>query len=67
MIGFVAVKSLGGYNDVRPDLAMAVAGGERAKSNADMAGGIAAASAKAIEKVVARLGAAMTGAKPEKL
>ena len=33
MIGFVAVKSLGGYNYVRPDQVIAVAGVEGAKCN----------------------------------
>ena len=67
MTGFVAVKSLGGYNYVRPDLVMAVAGSEGARSNIYMAGGITVPCAETVKKVVARLEAAMASpAQPEK-
>ena len=62
MIGFVAVKSLGGYNYVRPDQVMAVAGVEGAKCNIYMAGGITVPCSEPVKDVVARLEAAMAGA-----
>ena len=62
MIGFVAVKSLGGYNYVRPDQVMAVSGIEGAKCNIYMSGGITVPSSETVKDVVARIEAAMAGA-----
>ena len=62
MIGFVAVKSLGGYNYVRPDQVIAVAGLEGAKCNIYMAGGITVPCSEPAKEVIARLEAAMKGA-----
>ena len=62
MIGFVAVKALGGYNYVRPDQVMAVAGIEGAKCNICMAGGVTVPCSEPAKDVIARLEAAMAGA-----
>jgi hypothetical protein len=62
MIGFVAVKSLGGYNYVRPDQVMAVAGVEGTKCNIYMFGGITVPCSETVKEVVARIEAAMAGA-----
>ena len=62
MIGFVAVKSLGGYNYVRPDQVIAIAGIEGEKCSIYMAGGITVPCSEAVKIVVARLEAAMAGA-----
>jgi hypothetical protein len=62
MIGFVAVKALGGYNYVRPDQVMAVAGVEGTKCNIYMAGGITVPCSETVKDVVARLEAALASA-----
>jgi len=62
MIGFVAVKALGGYNYVRPDQVMAVSGIEGAKCNIFMAGGVTVPCSEPAKDIVARLEAAMAGA-----
>ncbi|MGA2494519.1 MAG: hypothetical protein ABSF67_16495 [Roseiarcus sp.] len=64
MIGFVAVKSLGGYNYVRPDQVMAVAGIEGAKCNIYMAGGVTVPCSEPAKEVIARLEAATAAAAP---
>jgi hypothetical protein len=64
MIGFVAVKSLGGYNYVRPDQVMAVAGVEGAKCNLYMSGGVTVPCSEPAKDIVARIEAAMAGAAP---
>ena len=61
MIGFVAVKSLGGYNYVRPDQVMAVAGVEGTKCNIYMAGGVTVPCSEPAKDMVARIEAAMAG------
>jgi hypothetical protein len=61
MIGFVAVKALGGYNYVRPDQVIAVAGVEGAKCNIYLAGGTTVPCSEPIKDVIARLEAAMAG------
>jgi hypothetical protein len=61
MIGFIAFKSLGGYNYVRPDQVMAVGSAEEARSNIYMAGGVTVPCSETVKKVVARLEAAMAG------
>jgi hypothetical protein len=61
MIGFIAVKSLGGYNYVRPDQVMAVAGIEGAKCNLYMSGGVTVPCSEAAKDIVARIEAAMAG------
>jgi hypothetical protein len=62
MIAFVAVKSLGGYNYVRPDQVIAIAGVEGTKCNIFMAGGITVPCSETVKDVVARIEAAMAGA-----
>jgi len=62
MIGFIAVKSLGGYNYVRPDQVMAVAGIEGAKCNLYMSGGVTVPCSEPAKDIVARIEAAMAGA-----
>ena len=62
MISFVAVKALGGYNYVRPDQVIAVAGVEGAKCNIYLAGGTTVPCSEPIKDVIARLEAAMAGA-----
>ena len=64
MIGFVAVKALGGYNYVRPDQVIAIAGGEGTKCNIFMAGGITVPCSETVKDVVARIQAAMADAAP---
>ena len=64
MIGFIAVKSLGGYNYVRPDQVMAVAGIEGAKCNLYMSGGVTVPCSEPAKDIVARIEAAMAGAAP---
>ena len=61
MIGFVAVKALGGFNYVRPDQVIAVAGVEGAKCNIYLAGGVTVPCSEPIKDVIARLEAAMAG------
>jgi hypothetical protein len=61
MIGFVAVKSLGGYNYIRPDQVIAIAGVEGTKCNIYMSGGITVPSSETVKDVVARIEAAMAG------
>jgi len=64
MIAFVAVKSLGGYNYIRPDQVMAVAGIEGAKCNIFMSGGVTVPCSEPAKDIVARIEAAMAGAAP---
>ena len=61
MIGFVAVKALGGYNYVRPDQVIAVAGVEGAKCNIYLVGGTTVPCSEPTKDVIARLEAAMAG------
>jgi hypothetical protein len=64
MIAFVAVKSLGGYNYVRPDQVIAIAGVEGSKCNIFMAGGVTVPCSETVKEIVARIQAAMAGAAP---
>jgi hypothetical protein len=61
MIAFVAVKSLGGYNYVRPDQVIAIAGVEGSKCNIYMSGGITVPCSETVKDIVARIEAAMAG------
>jgi hypothetical protein len=66
MIGFVAVKSLGGYNYVRPDQVIAIAGLEGARCSIYMAGGVTVPCSEPVKEVIARLEAATAdAAQPE--
>ena len=61
MIGFVAVKALGGYNYIRPDQVIAIAGVEGTKCNIYMAGGITVPCSETVKDVVARIETVLAG------